>query len=81
MTERNRNYEKEYRDFQGTPLQKKRRAQRNAARRLMARKGRVHKGDGLDVDHRSRNEKGMLSNALSNLRVQVKSRNRARNGK
>ena len=80
MAERKRNYDKEYKDFQGKPQQLKRRAERNAARRDMAKKGKVHKGDGRDVDHRNRNLSGLLDNSSSNLRVQPRSVNRARNG-
>ena len=46
-----RDYAKEYRDYQGTPAQLKRRADRNRARRLAMRKGLVHKGDGKELDH------------------------------
>ena len=67
-----RNYRLEYQKFQSSPIQKKRRAQRNAARRKMMRLGHVRKGDGKDVHHQS----GM-SNALSNLRVLSKSTNRS----
>jgi hypothetical protein len=42
----------------------------------MEAKGRVRKGDGMDVDHRDRNPK---NNSTGNLRVQPKSTNRARN--
>lgn len=75
---RKRNYRKEYDDFQGTPQQKKNRAKRNAARRKMEKAGRVSKGDGKDVDHIRRVGAG---NGDSNLRVQSKSKNRARNFK
>jgi len=79
MTERKRDYKKEYRDFQGTPLQKKRRAERNAARRTMEKAGKVHKGDAREVDHISRNLSGRLSNSPSNLRVVSRKANRSRN--
>lgn len=72
---RTRNYSKEYRDYQGKPTQLKRRAARNAARRLMERKGRVRKGDGKEVDHKDFNPK---NNALSNLRITPRSVNRRR---
>lgn len=73
-----RNYEEEYK-YHSSPLQKKRRAQRNAARAKMEDAGLVRKGDGKDVDHRQRNPGGNLSNSRSNLRVQPKSKNRGRN--
>lgn len=48
---RKRDYRKEYDQYQGTPAQKKRRAARNQARRVAIREGRVHKGDGKELDH------------------------------
>jgi hypothetical protein len=74
-----RDFKKEYREYHSDPLQKKRRAQRNAARDKMEKAGKVSKGDGKDVDHRSRNVKGNLDNSMSNLRVQSRSKNRGRN--
>jgi hypothetical protein len=70
-----RDYGKEYRDYQGTPEQKKNRAKRNAARREMVREGRAHKGDGKDVDHIKPIRSGG-GNGKSNLRVIPKGRNR-----
>lgn len=64
------------RKYNGTEEQKKRRAQRNAARRKMEKAGKVKKGDGKDVDHKNMNT---ANNGASNLRVQDKSKNRARN--
>lgn len=63
-----RDYKKEYRNYQGTPEQLKNRAKRNAARREMTQDGRVHKGDGKDVDHKRALINGG-SNSESNLRV------------
>lgn len=71
-----RDYKAEYRNYHAKPEQKRRRAQRNAARRLMIASGRVRKGDGMDVDHKDRNTG---NNSPSNLRVQKKSINRGRN--
>lgn len=70
-----RDYGKEYRDYHSKPEQKKNRAERNAARREMTREGKVHKGDGRDVDHKKPIRSGG-TNAKSNLRVMSKSRNR-----
>ena len=56
------------------PIQKKRRAQRNAARRLMIRQGRVKKGDGKDVAHYDNNTK---NNSMTNLLVQPPKKNRS----
>ena len=65
--------------YESSPLQKKRRAARNAARREMEKAGKVSKGDGRDVDHLKRNLGGNLSNGSGNLRTQSASRNRSRN--
>lgn len=73
-----RNYRREYDQYHAKPEQKKRRAGRNKARSLMEKAGKVKKGDNMDVDHKDRNPK---NNSKSNLRVQSKSKNRARNGK
>lgn len=60
----------EYDAYQGTPEQKKRRAQRNAARADAEERGLVRKGDGKEVDHLGSNRKGNLNNR----RVKVVSR-------
>lgn len=77
-----RDYKKEYREYHGTAEQKKRRAQRNAARRKAARAGKVRKGDGKEVHHVGNNRKGKLGNKT---RVVSKKYNRSkqpkRNGK
>ena len=73
-----RDYKDEYQKFHSKPLQKKRRAQRNAARRQMAEEGRVSKGDGKDVHHVKANKRGNLSNYRKNLRVMSRSANRAK---
>jgi hypothetical protein len=70
-----RPYDKEYAQYQGTPEQKKNRAKRNAARAKLMKEGRVHKGDGKDVDHKVPLSKGG-STAKSNLRVKSASANR-----
>ena len=57
------------------PEQKEARAQRNAARREAEREGKVHKGDGKDVDHKTPIRKGG-TNADSNTRVVDKEDNR-----
>lgn len=64
------------RKYNSSPEQKKRRAQRNAARRKMEQSGAVRKGDGKEVDHRDKNT---ANNSRSNLRVRGKSANRADN--
>lgn len=67
------------RAYNSSPEQKKRRAQRNAARRKMEAQGRVKKGDGKDVDHKKHSARGKLNNSSSNLRVVSRSTNRAKN--
>jgi hypothetical protein len=69
-----RNYRSEYDNYQGKPDQIKNRGKRNAARAKLMKSGRVHKGDGLDVDHRQGVDKG---NGEANLRVKTKSANRS----
>lgn len=66
----------EYDRYQGKPEQIKNRAERNAARAEMVKAGKVHKGDGKDVDHKNPLIKGGGNNA-SNLRVQSKHANRS----
>lgn len=70
-----RNYRKEYDTYHGTPKQRRNRSQRNKARRMLAKAGRVRKGDGLEVDHRRPLSKGG-TNGRSNLRVLTRSANR-----
>lgn len=74
-----RDYAKEYRDYHGTPEQKKRRAQRNAARNAARKKGLVRKGDNKEVDHIGANRKGKLDN--SKVRVVSKTVNRRKQPK
>jgi len=54
----------------------KKRAARNAARKIMVKKGAVHKGDGKDVDHIKALSKGG-TNTAGNLRVKSASANRS----
>jgi len=70
-----RNYKSEYANYHSTTKQKKDRAGRNGARRIMKKKF----GNsilGRDVDHKDRNPR---NNSKSNLRLQSKSSNRSRN--
>lgn len=64
---RERDYKKEYRDYQGTPLQKKRRADRNRARRKAIRDGKVRKGDGKELDHVGSHRTGRLKNVATKV--------------
>lgn len=74
-----RNYRDEYDSYHGTEEQKKRRAQRNAARAKAAKSGKVSKGDGKEVDHVGSNRKGALDN--SRVRVVSKRTNRKKQPK
>lgn len=71
-----RDYKREYALYDGTPAVKKRRAQRNKARRMMEAEGKVHKGDGMDVDHIIPETKGGKT-VRSNLRVESAHDNRS----
>ena len=71
-----RNYKEEYKKYQGSDEQKKKRAMRNNARRRMEDEGRVRKGDGKDVEHKKPLAKGG-GNGRSNLTVKSKSDNRS----
>jgi len=71
-----RDYKREYESYQGTDEQKKNRAKRNAARRKLAREGKVSKGDGKDVDHKTPISKGG-GNGKSNLRVVAGDKNKS----
>lgn len=68
------------RGYNATEEMKKKRAKNNQARKIMADKGLVHKGDGMDVDHKHPLRFGG-GNAVSNLRVMSKSKNRGWNKK
>lgn len=74
-----RDYRKEYDEYHGTPEQKKRRAQRNAARAKAAKEGKVSKGDGKEVDHLGMNRKGKLNNGK--VKVVSRKTNRSRQPK
>ena len=69
-----RNYKNEYAKYQGSPVQKKKRASRNAARNALKKVGVVKKGDGKDVNHRNGNP---LDNRAKNLQVTSKRANRS----
>jgi len=74
-TGRDYSYDK---DYAARPEQKKRRAQRNKARRAALRSGTVKKGDGKDIDHGAPSKSGSL--AKRKTRVMSSSKNRAKNG-
>lgn len=68
---------REYDKYQSSEKAKKDRAARNSARRSALRSGRVHKGDGKEIDH----VRGLASggsDAKSNTRVVSRKFNRSR---
>lgn len=67
--------EHEYARFQSSKKAKRDRASRNTARRRAEREGRVHKGDGKEIDHVDSNPR---RNVSSNLRVVSRRTNRAK---
>lgn len=69
-----RDYKKQNEKYDSKPSVKKDRASRNAARKVMAKAGKVRKGDGKDVDHKDGNPR---NNKRSNLRVTTKAKNRS----
>ena len=76
MSEKKRDYKKEYRDYHGKPEHIKERAERNKARKMMGLKV----GDPREVDHKKPLSKGG-SNAKSNLRVVTRNTNRKKGDK
>jgi 5-methylcytosine-specific restriction endonuclease McrA len=76
-----RDYKKEYREYHGKPEQVANRSKRNQARKAMEKEGKVSKGDGKDVDHKTPIKNGG-GNSRSNLAVTDKTKNRGwRKGK
>ena len=69
-----RNYKEEYKNYQSSKEQKRRRAYRNKIRRKLLKEGKVSKGDGKDIDHKDHNVANMDP---SNLRVVDKEKNRS----
>jgi hypothetical protein len=57
-----------------SPERKKKRADRNKARRKLMKEGKVRKGDNRDVDHKNGNAR---DNSRSNLRAVPASKNRS----
>lgn len=76
MTNGKRDYKKEVAKYTSRPEVIKKRSQQNAARRLMEKAGKVRKGDGKDVDHKTPISKGG-GNSTSNLRVVSRGSNRS----
>ena len=70
-----RDYKKEYARDHASPTQKKHRAARNKARKTLMAKGKVKKGDGKEVHHKTALSKGG-GNSSSNWQVVSRKRNR-----
>ncbi len=70
-----RDYKSEYKNYHSQPLQKKNRAKRNLARRIMKRK-LGNSINGMDIHHVDGNPN---NNSSSNLKVVSKRFNRSRN--
>ena len=73
-----RNYKKET-AYEDSPAQVKRREARNQARRKALRKGRVHKGDRMELDHEGSHRTGSLRHVPT--RVVTRKQNRSRQPK
>lgn len=65
-----------YQKYHASRKAKKQRAARNKARRKAMREGRVHKGDGKELDHKTPLSKGG-SHSTSNTRVVSRYTNRS----
>lgn len=74
--DKKRDYKKEYREYHSKPQQKKNRAARNKARRIMGLKV----GDPREVDHKTPLSRGG-GNSKANLRVVSRSTNRKKGAK
>ena len=76
MTNGKRDYKKEVARYTSKPSVIKKRVEQNKARRMMEKAGKVHKGDGKDVDHKTPLSHGGKT-VRSNLRVSSRSSNRS----
>jgi hypothetical protein len=73
-----RDYKKEYEAYDGTPEVKKKRAERNRARREAIADGRAKKGDGKDVHHVTPLAKGGMNGSKTTVVPASKNRSFAR---
>ena len=78
MVDTSRNYAKET-EYENRPEQVKRRVARNRARRKAMAEGRVHKGDGKELDHVGYHRTGSLDHVAA--RVVSEHENRIRQPK
>ena len=70
-----RDYAKEYREYHGTPAQRRRRASRNRARRLMIKKHGKSALANHDIDHSDGNP---MNNSMGNLKITTVKYNRGK---
>lgn len=77
LEEKKRNYKNEYKKYHSSPEAKKNRGKRVKIRRILEKSGRVHKNDGMDIDHKKALSKGG-SNSIKNVRVISKHKNRGK---
>lgn len=75
MVRTDRNYARET-AYESRPIQKKRRADRNRARNQAKKRGLVHKGDGLELDHKGYHPTGRLKNVPTVVVSRHKNRSR-----
>ena len=75
MKHPSRDYDKEYKRYQGKPEQVKRRSMRNQARRIMTKIHGKKAMKDMDVDHIDGNP---FNNSISNLRLLPKQINRSK---
>ena len=80
MPSKNRNYKKEYANYQGKPEQIKNRSERNKARRKMEKVVGKSKLRGKDVDHKVPLSRGG-SNDMKNLQITSVRYNRSKKDK
>lgn len=80
MPSKNRNYKKEYENYQGRPEQIKNRSERNKARRKMEKVVGKSKLRGKDVDHKVPLSCGG-SNDMKNLQITSVRYNRSKKDK
>jgi hypothetical protein len=78
VKDKKRNYAKEAK-WQATPEQVDRRVARNRARREAIKAGKVHKGDGKELDHVGFHRRGSLDNVPT--KVVTRHQNRIRQPK
>mgnify|MGYP003131622538 CR=1 FL=1 len=68
---------KNYKKYWGTKKAVSERSERNKARRILTKEGRIKKGDGKEVDHKKPISKGG-TNSKKNLSVTTRKANRRR---